>query len=94
MTKSEYESEILLLIGRRIADVRYHELVYRDPAEHHLLNLRGTRMRRSTRSIMASISNLMTARCAMSPGEPSFNLTASVSDGPRHNTWNRSESGK
>ncbi len=32
MTKSEYESEILLLIGRRIADVRYHELVYRDPS--------------------------------------------------------------
>ncbi|MFY9621901.1 MAG: hypothetical protein WAM70_14190 [Pyrinomonadaceae bacterium] len=30
MTKEEYESQVLLLIGRRIADVRYHEIEYTD----------------------------------------------------------------
>ncbi|HKP38759.1 MAG TPA: hypothetical protein VJT71_18020 [Pyrinomonadaceae bacterium] len=28
MTKEEYESQVQLLVGRRIAEVRYHELAY------------------------------------------------------------------
>jgi hypothetical protein len=30
MTKCEYESQVQLLIGHRIADVRYHEIAYTD----------------------------------------------------------------
>jgi hypothetical protein len=30
MTKEEYESQVLLLVGHRIADVRYHEIRYTD----------------------------------------------------------------
>ncbi len=33
MTKEEYESQILLLVGHRIANVRYHEIVYKDKSE-------------------------------------------------------------